>query len=62
MKHIWDDKINTVEFRKGVCENKEIVYEALLRDYKMLKIDYEKLEKENKELKKKLQDLAVNEG
>lgn len=48
MKHIWDDKVNDVEFRKKVCENKDIVYESLLRKYKMLKADYEKLQEKVK--------------
>lgn len=48
MKHIWDDKVNDVEFRKKVCENKEVVYELLLRKYKMLKADYEKLQEKVK--------------
>ena len=53
MKHIWDDKVNDVEFRKKVCENKDIVYESLLRKYKILKADYEKLQEEDKSSRRK---------
>jgi hypothetical protein len=48
MEHIRDDKVNDVEFRKKVCENKEIIYESLLRKYKILKADYEKLQEKVK--------------
>lgn len=37
MQHIWSNKENDPKFWKRVCDNKEIVYENLLRDYKILK-------------------------